>query len=227
MTENFQFQSNGETVPGALERPEGSGPWPGVVVVQEWWGLVPHIRDVARRFAQAGYLALAPDLYMGEAAEDPEGCSQLVQKHGAAAPDRSRAAFRALRAHPECAGKVGAVGYCFGGRMVLHVACYEPELAAAAIYYGGRLEQYFDRVPNIRSPVLGVFGEEDRGIPVETVKQFDELLDGTGVPHEITLYPGAGHAFFNDEGANYRAEAAADAWRRTTEFFARHLAPTA
>ena len=223
MTQTFQFQSNGESLSGALERPEGSGPWPGVLVAQEWYGLVPHIRDVAGRFARAGYLAFAPDLYQGEAADDPEGCTRLVQKHGALAPDRLRAAFRVLKAHPKCSGKVGAVGYCFGGRMVLHLACYEPELNAAAIYYGGRMEQYFDRVGNIRSPVLGLFGEADYGIPVETVQRFDDLLDGTGVPHEVIRYPGAAHAFFNDQGSNYHAPSAADAWRRTIEFFARYL----
>jgi carboxymethylenebutenolidase len=223
MTETVQIQSNGDTMPGALERPEGAGPWPGVLVVQEWWGLDSHIRDVARRFAQAGYLALAPDLYIGEAAADPEGCTVLVNKHGKAAPDRLRAAYRALKAHPDCTGKVGAVGYCFGGRMVLHLACYEPELDAANIYYGGRMETYFDRVKDIRSPLLGIFGEADRGIPLEAVKQFDALLDEAGVPHEVVVYPGAAHAFFNDERPNYHAEAAADAWRRTNEFFERCL----
>jgi carboxymethylenebutenolidase len=223
MTETIRFPSGNESVPGALDRPAGSGPWPGVLVIQEWYGLVPHIRDVNTRFAQAGYLALAPDLYMGEAGDNPEDCTQLVQKHGPAAPARARAAFHALRAHPDCTGKVGAVGYCFGGRMVLHLACYEPELNAANIYYGGRMEQYFDRVGNIRAPVLGCFGAEDRGIPLDTVKQFDELLDQAGVPHDIIVYPGAAHAFFNDQGANYHPEAAADAWRRTTAFFADHL----
>lgn len=223
MTESITFPSGSETVPGVLERPEGSGPWPGVIVVQEWWGLVPHIRDVAHRFAQVGYLALAPDLYMGEASDDPEGCTTLVQKHGAAAPARARAAFHALKAHPDCTGKVGAVGYCFGGRIVLSLACAEPELNAAAVYYGGRMETLFDQVPNIRSAVQGVFGDQDRGIPVESVRKLDELLDEAGVPHEVILYPGAAHAFFNDEGSNYHAQSAADAWQRTLDFFARHL----
>jgi carboxymethylenebutenolidase len=223
MTDDYQFQGNGEILSGALVRPEGAGPWPGLVVVQEWWGLVPHIRNVASRFAKAGYLALAPDLYMGESAFEPEGCTKLAQKHGAAAPARARAAFQALKAHPDCSGKVGVVGYCFGGRMALHVACYEPELDAAAVYYGGRMEQYFDRVPNICCPVLGVFGAEDRGIPAESVQRLDDLLDEAGVPHEVIVYPGAAHAFFNDEGSNYNGQAAADAWRRTTAFFSQYL----
>lgn len=223
MTQAFQFQSGTETVPGVLERPEGSGPWPGMLVVQEWWGLDSHIRDVAGRFARLGYLTLAPDLYMGDVAADPEEATQITQKHSAAAPDRLRAAFHALKAHPDCTGKVGAMGYCFGGRMVLHLACYELELKAANIYYGGLMEQYFDRVKDIRAPMLGMFGEEDRGIPVETVKQFDALLDEAGVPHEVSLYPGAAHAFFNDERPNYHAQASADAWKRTAEFFERYL----
>jgi carboxymethylenebutenolidase len=85
------------------------------------------------------------------------------------------------------------------------------------------METYFDRVKDIRSPVLGIFGETDRGIPLETVRQFDELLGEAGVPHEVVVYPGAAHAFFNDERPNYHAEAAADAWRRTGEFFGRYL----
>lgn len=224
MTETLSFPSGSETVLGVLERPEGPGPWPGIVVVQEWWGLVPHIRALAGRFAQAAYLALAPDLYMGEAATDAEVCMSLVQKHGPLAPARARAAFRTLKAQPDCTGKVGAVGYCFGGRVVLTLACDEPELDAAAVYYGGRMETLFDRVPNIRSAVQGIFGEEDRGIPVESVNKLDELLDQAGVPHEVILYPGAAHAFLNDEGSNYHPQAAVDAWGRTLEFFARYLA---
>jgi carboxymethylenebutenolidase len=223
VAEIYEFQSAIESLSGALERPDGNGPWPGVLVVQEWWGLNSHIRDVAARFARLGFLTLAPDLYVGEVAADADEAMKLVQQHGAAAGERLQAAFRALRAHPDCSGKVGAVGYCFGGRMVLHLACYELDLDAAAIYYGGHMEEYFDRVANIHCPVLGVYGEADPGIPAATVKQFDSLLDVTGVAHEVILYPGAAHAFFNDQSSNYRAQAAADAWRRTTEFFARYL----
>ena len=191
--------------------------------MQEWWGLVPHIKDIAGRFAKLGYLALAPDLYAGEAATDGEGATKLVAKHGALAGDRARAAFHALKAHPDCTGKVGAVGYCFGGRMILHLACYEPELSAAAPYYSGRMETYFDRVPNIRCPVLGMYGAEDHGIPLDTVRQLDTLLDATGVEHEIMIYPGAAHAFFNDTSANYHAPSAQAAWQKTAAFFEKHL----
>ncbi|MBI3761994.1 MAG: dienelactone hydrolase family protein [Chloroflexi bacterium] len=224
MGEIFSFKSATEDdLSGHLERPAGNGPWPGVLVVQEWWGLVPHIKDVAARFAKLGYLALAPDLYLGEFAEDADGAMRLTQQHGPAAGERLQAAYRPLRDHPDCTGKVGAVGYCFGGRMVLHLACHEIDLDAAAIYYSGRMEQYFDRVKNIRCPVLGLYGGEDGGIPAKTVKEFDSLLDATGVPHEVVIYPGAAHAFFNDTGSNYHAPSAADAWKRTTQFFDKYL----
>ncbi|MBI3242505.1 MAG: dienelactone hydrolase family protein [Chloroflexi bacterium] len=212
---------------GYLARPTSSdGPWPGLIVVQEWWGLNDNIRNVADRFAAEGYLAFAPDVYHGELAQvgENEKAMALMQKYGLDAPQAIHGVYPALRAHPDCNGKIGAVGFCFGGRMALNLAILEPGLKAACTFYGGRMEMLFDKLGAIRCPVLGLFGDADVSIPVGAVEQFDKLLTGHNIPHEVKVYPNSGHAFFRDDDPqSYRPQAAADAWERVRKFFKANL----
>jgi carboxymethylenebutenolidase len=221
MSELTKFGS----VSGHLARPSGSGPWPALVVIQEWWGLDGQTKSIADRFAGAGYLAFAPDLYHGELAKlgDGDAAMALVQKYAPAAPAELEAVFDALKTHPEANGKVGSVGFCFGGRMSLALALRRP-LDAVCTFYGGGMQQLFDQLGAIHCPVLGLFGDQDQSIPVGTVEQFDKLLDGIGVEHQVIVYPNSGHAFFRDSDPKaYRPEAAKDAWERVTKFFGKHL----
>ena len=214
------------SISGYLARPSGSGPWPGLIVIQEWWGLDPQTQSIADRFAGIGYLAFAPDLYHGEQAKlgDGQKASALVQKYAPGAPSDLEKVFDALKVHPECTGKVGSVGFCFGGRMSLALGISRP-LDAICTFYGGGMQQLFDQLGSLKSPVLGLFGDKDVSIPVGTVEQFDRLLGKIGVHHEVIVYPDSGHAFFRDSDPNvYKPEAARDAWVRVTKFFASNLA---
>lgn len=213
-------------IPGYLAKPPaGSGPWPGLVVIQEWWGLDPQTKSIADRFAEAGYLSFAPDLYHGELAKlgDGQTAMSLVQKYGPGAPDELQKIYDTLKTHPDCSGKVGSVGFCFGGRMSLMLGIRRP-LDAVCTFYGGGMQQIFDQLDGLKSPVLGLFGDKDESIPVGTVEEFDKLLDRVGVKHEVIVYPNSGHAFFRDSDPSvYKPEAAKDAWERVTKFFQENL----
>ena len=213
------------TVSGYPAKPTGKGPWPAVIVIQEWWGLDAQTKSIADRFASIGYLAFAPDLYHGELVQlgDGDTAMKLVQKYGATALTDLQNLYDALKKHPDCNGKIGSVGFCYGGRMSLSLGITRP-LDAICTFYGGGMQQVFDQLPAIKAPVLGLFGDKDQSIPVGTIEQFDKLLDEVGVEHEVVVYPNSGHAFFRDSDPSvYKPEAAKDAWERVTKFFNKKL----
>jgi carboxymethylenebutenolidase len=213
------------SIPGYLAKPKGDGCFPALLVIQEWWGLDAQTKSIADRFAAEGYLAFAPDVYHGELAApgDAGKATALVQKYGPGAPDELEKVFEALQAHPQSSGKIGSVGFCFGGRMSLTLGIRRP-LNAVCTFYGGGMQTIFDQMQNLHAPVLGLFGDADQSIPVGTVEQFDKLLDTLGLEHEVIVYPNSGHAFFRDSDPNvYKPVAAQDAWERVKKFFAKHL----
>ncbi|MFN8412493.1 MAG: dienelactone hydrolase family protein [Anaerolineales bacterium] len=211
---------------GYLAKPAGTGPWPAMIVIQEWWGLDAQTKSIADRFASEGYLAFAPDVYHGELAQlgDGDTAMKLVQKYTPNAPAELPTAFDALKSHPDCNGKVGSVGFCFGGRMSLALSTMRP-VDAVCTFYGGGMQTVFDQLrTNLKAPVLGFFGDADVSIPAGTVEEFDKLLDEVGVEHEVIMYPNSGHAFFRDSDPNvYKPEASKDAWERAKKFFQKNL----
>lgn len=212
-------------VPGYLATPASDGPFPTLLVIQEWWGLDAQTKSIADRFAAEGYLAFSPDVYHGELAAlgDGDKAMMLVTKYGATAPDDLEKVFEGFKSHPQCSGKIGSVGFCFGGRMSLVLGIRRP-LDAVCTFYGGGMQTIFDQMKNLHAPVLGLFGDADQSIPVGTVEQFDKLLGELGLEHEVIVYPNSGHAFFRDSDANvYKPEASKDAWERVKKFFAKHL----
>jgi carboxymethylenebutenolidase len=223
-TQMVGFPGNGGAVPGYVASPEGQGPFPGLVVIQEWWGLVPHIKEVAERFAREGFVALAPDLYHGQKAEEPDEARKLAMEL-----DRERAvseigaALRYLGALGTVASsKLGVVGWCMGGGLSAYTAASGAPIRAAVVFYG--MPRDAEMVKDIRVPVLGLYGENDQGIPVERVHAFERALSENDVTHEITIYPGAGHAFFNDTRPDhYNQEAAQHAWEKTLGWFRSYL----
>lgn len=223
LQEMVSFESNGGETPGYLARPE-AGRYPGLIVIQEWWGLVPHIKDVARRFARRGFVALAPDLYHGRATSEPDDARKLAMEL-----DRERAVVEIQAALKYLQGldavqpkKIGVVGWCMGGALTILTAASSQDVGAAVAFYGGIKD--LDIAASIQAPLLGLYGEQDHGIPVELVRQFESELEKHGVPHEIRIYEGAQHAFFNDARPHsYDQEAAEDAWQRTLGWFRRHL----
>jgi len=195
-------------------------------VIQEWWGLDPQTKSIADRFAREGYLAFAPDLYHGELARlgDGETAMTLVQKHGPGGPGMLASLFDALMSHADCSGRIGSVGFCFGGRMSLTLSTIRP-LDAVCTFYGGGMQTVFDQLrTKLKAPVLGFFGDADESIPAGTVAEFQKLLEDAGVDHEVITYPDSGHAFFRDSDPNvYKPEASRDAWERTKKFFKKYL----
>lgn len=220
----IEFPSNSHQTPGYLAKPEGNGPFPAVVAIQEWWGLVGHIKDVADRFAAEGFVTLAPDLYHGQIAEEPNEARKLAM-----ALDRSRAieeiaaAVRYLRGLEQVkSSKVGIVGWCMGGGLALSAAANGAQVDAVVCFYGRPLDA---RDPaKLKAPVLGLYGDKDAGNPLSIVEDFDKELDKKGITHHIHVYAGAEHAFFNDgRPSAYHPEASADAWQRTLAWFRQYL----
>ncbi len=223
-TQMIEYPSNGSTTPGYLARPAPAGNYPGIVAIQEWWGLVPHIKDVTERLAREGFIALAPDLYHGQAADEPDEARKLAMEL-----DRERAVSEITAAMSYLQGldqvspkKIGVVGWCMGGSLTIATAAASSQVGAAVVFYGRASES--DMLQAIRAPLLGLYGELDQGIPVDAVRAFEKSLREGNVPHEIHIYPGAGHAFFNDSRPHiYQPEAAQDAWERTLDWFRQHL----
>jgi carboxymethylenebutenolidase len=220
----IEFQSNGGTARGYLSTPE-SGGGPGVVVIQEWWGLVPHIKDVADRFAREGFVALAPDLYQGMQARSPDEAGKLMMALNIEQTEKDlRGAVEYLSSHEAVTSEgVGTVGFCMGGVLSLYAASKNERVAACVVFYGihPKVEPDFER---LRAPVLGLYAERDQFVPPESVRALEEKMREHGRSIETHIYPGTDHAFFNDTRPEvYDAEAAADAWRRTIEFLRKHL----
>lgn len=220
-TETVSFKSGDETATGYLAVPDSPGRHPALVVIQEWWGLNDWVKEQARKFAEEGYVALAPDLYRGKVATDPATAHELSR---GMPQDRAvrdlKAAFDFLSARSDVnKDKIGSVGWCMGGGLSLQLAVHEPRLAACVVNYGAMPTDAED-IRRIQAPILGNFGADDRGIPPSSVKAFGEAMDAAGKSIEVKIYEGAGHAFENPNNqAGYRAEAAADAWKRMVEFF--------
>jgi carboxymethylenebutenolidase len=223
MGERISYQANGHTTPAYLARPKQPGP--GIVVIQEWWGLVPHIEHIADRFADAGFVALAPDLYHGEKATSPDQAGKLMMalRIDEAAKDLAGAIDRLAQEPDVTSKKIGTVGFCMGGALSLFAACKNPEVGACVVFYGGHPNVKPD-LPSLQAPVLGIYGGKDGFVTPEAVKALDRELSALGKPHEFHTYPNADHAFFNDQRPEvYDPAAAADAWTRTVDFFRRQL----
>lgn len=224
-SKEVSYKSGSETVQGILYSPEGKGPFPGVIVIHEWWGLNDWVKEQASKLAGEGYEALAIDLYRGKVATTPEEAHEIMR---GVPEDRAKrdldAAFKYLQSRKDIKkNKIGAIGWCMGGGYSLDVALQEPELAADVINYG-HLATDPGALKKINAPILGLFGAQDRGIPPEDVKTFGEALDKMGKKVEIKIYPDAGHAFQNPNNKEgYRPNDAADAWNKITAFFAAHL----
>ena len=218
------FSSNGGTGSGYLAIPD-KGTGPGVLVIQEWWGLVDHIKDVCDRFANEGYVALAPDLYHGKTTRSPDEAGKLMMAMQIDEAEKDlRGAIKFLINHEaSTADKVGTVGFCMGGALSLYAATKNPRVGACVVFYGGHPNVKPD-LANLQAPMLGIYAERDGSVTPESVRELERQLKALGKSVEVNIYPGVDHAFFNDQRADvYNAKAAADAWRRTIEFFSKHL----
>jgi len=212
---------DGQQLIGYLAVPPGEQQKPAVIVIQEWWGLNEHIKNVTRRFAEAGYVALAPDLYHGQVTTEPDEARKLAMELGMGdAVSEIQAAMAYLREQDYTTGQVGIVGFCMGGGLVLQTAVADNTLGAAVPFYGQPVSAA--DAGKITAPVLSLLGSED-GISAANYEQMHRALEANGVPNHFQLYEGAQHAFFNDTRASYDPQAAADAWQRTLAWFDEYL----
>ena len=222
---SVSYKSGDETVQATLYTPTGKGPFPGIIVIHEWWGLNDWVKEQASKLADQGYAALAVDLYRGKVATTPEEAHEIMR---GVPEDRAKrdlhAAFEFLKSQENVKpDRIASIGWCMGGGYSLDVALQEPTLSAAVINYG-HLATDANSLKQINAAVLGNFGGQDRGIPVEDVKKFEQALRDLGKQADIKIYPDAGHAFENPNNkTGYRPEDAADAWQRTVNFLASKL----
>ncbi len=203
--------------------PNAKPPLPGLIVIHEWWGLNEHIKHYADRFAAEGYAALAVDLFGGQVATTPDEAMNLMKAvDGAVALSTVRAAYAALGSDPRVkATRRGSIGWCFGGKWSLQLALAEPGLNAAVVYYGHVPTDPATLAP-LKAPLLAIFGERDRSIPMDTVKKFEAALKQNGADARVLTYD-AEHAFANPSGARYDQKAAEAAWSETKAFLAQKL----
>ena len=226
------------TMPAYEARPASATSAPIVVVISEVWGVHEYIRDSARRFAKEGYYAIAPELFMREGGVGQLTDIQAILKIVLGQPreqtlgDLKAAVDFAQKRPGVAADRVGVTGWCWGGSTTIQVAATDPRMKAAVAWYGPPGRPYqgrsgpvtgFDVVKDIKSPFLGLYGETDQNPKPEDVKKFEELLKQHNRDVEIVIYPGAGHAFHADYRPSYRAEAAADGWKRCVGWFNKYL----
>src|SRR6516165_12112167 len=241
--ENIELRSGGDTITGYLARPSAAGRHPGIVVIHEAFGLVEHIRDIARRFANIGYDALAPDLYARAGGpSDPNDMASVMPvmfaKRDAEAVQDLEAAAAHLRALPGTTGKVGAIGFCSGGRQTLLFACSSSSKVDAAVdCWGGFIQRatpdaettparptpILDLVGNLGCPLFAVFGEEDQNPTVAQSEELKRRADAASKNVTIKVYKNAGHAFLADYRPSYREGPATELWHDVVAFFDKNL----
>src|SRR5215212_2352265 len=218
-----EFSANGGDATGYLAEPEGEAP--GIVVLQEFWGVEPHIRDICDRFSREGFLALAPDLYHGETTEQPDEAQQkMMALNMDEAEKEMRGAVDYLAQHPKCTGQIGAVGFCLGGGLAIWTATANDKVGAVSTFYYVMPHGKPD-FSKINGPVQGHFGTEDDYVSTDDAKALEQEIRDAGAEGKFHFYEGAGHAFFNDTNrlGTYHEDHARTAWQRTVDFFKRHL----
>jgi carboxymethylenebutenolidase len=225
MGEMVEFPSNGTPAPAYLAAPDG-GRGPGVLVIQEWWGLVPHIKDVCDRFAAEGFVALAPDLYHGQTATEPDGAGKLMMALNIEQAAKDMSGAIDLLQQRSGSDAVGVVGFCMGGGLALVAATIRPDAVKGVVPFYG-LIPWPSAQPDwskLDGAVLGHYAEQDGFFGPDKVAELSATLEGLGKDATFHVYPGADHAFFNDTRPEvYDAEAAKTAWARTVAFLRERL----
>jgi len=231
--------ANGDTINAYYARPVGPGPYPGVVLIHHLPGWDELYREFTRKFAHHGYLAISPNLYSRDGHGTPEDVAAKVRS-GGGVPDAQmvgdvEGSLSFLKSLPNCSGKVGVMGTCSGGRHTVIAASKIDGFTAAADLWGGRVVMGqealneknpvapIDMTPDLKVPLLGLFGEDDQAPSPPEVAQHEEALKAAGKEYEFHMYPGAGHGFFYYDRAAYRQEQAVDGWNKLFAFFSKHL----
>ncbi|HEX2173004.1 MAG TPA: dienelactone hydrolase family protein [Dehalococcoidia bacterium] len=239
--QDVKIPSGGDQLDGYLARPSRAGTYPAVIVIHEAFGLVEHIRDLCRRFANAGFIAAAPDLYTRTGGPNPDDMQSVFPKMFGLSDAQvvrdleATAAF--LRGQEGANGKVGCIGFCSGGRQTLLFACSSSQVDAAVDCWGGfttratpndtttpeRPTPVMDLVPQLRCPLFAVYGETDQNPPPSEAEELRRRAQQSGQPVEIKVFPNVGHAFLADYRPSYNEAAANELWPQVISFFEKHL----
>lgn len=219
------YLSQNDSVNAYLVMPDGEGPFPTVILVHEWWGLNDWVKNNADQFAKKGYAALAIDLYRGNVTDKPDEAHEysraLDQEQGVRDVIAAYNYIKTVKGVDSA--RIGSIGWCMGGTYSLQAAIYIPDLKAAVVCYGG-LSKDPEILSKINAPVLGIFGEEDKGIPPQSVKEFENIMKEHGKQITIYDYPKVGHAFMNENNkAGYNKKTTTDAWKQIWSFFDKNL----
>jgi carboxymethylenebutenolidase len=219
----IQIVSAGHYLPAFWAHPEIGGPFPGLVMLHDQWGLTPHIRIQARRFAEQGYYVITPDLFNRQIAQSPEQARALIDQLGVAALSHVTATINALLTHHRTNGKLGLIGWGLGGQLALKTAVYREDLQGVVTFYDLPDEVMPAELRMLNEPLLAIFGELDPASPAAKIERLRETLAGSEMKHEIVVYPAVGQDFFDDSRETFNADAALDAWNRALSFFDEHL----
>jgi len=229
-TSSIRFPTGAGDAMGFLAWSEDTAALPGLIVLQEFWGLNEHIKDVTERLASEGFAALAPDMYDGRVTTDPTEARQwLMALDPAEGLQKMNGAVEHLKSTANVdKEKIGVIGFCMGGRLTyLAAAHHANDVKAAVPYYGGGITMGnpspLSRTGEIKCPMYLFFGAKDQLIPMDQVGQINTELTTKKVPFQMKIYPEAGHGFFCDERGSYHEASAKDAWEKTKSFFAQHL----
>jgi len=228
-TEDIQIDTKDGSMSAHVATPSGNGPFPGVLVIMEAFGLNGHIKAVAERIAKEGYVTVAPDMYyraddgVAEYSDLPKAIGLMSALTDDGILDDVRATLEELKARPTVrADRIGMTGFCMGGRISFLSACHLP-IQAAAPFYGGGIGGLLDQADGLSCPMVAFFGEKDGFIPLEEVDAVKRKLAELGKTAEVVVYDGADHGFFCDERPSYQAAAAADAWQKLLGLFRDNL----
>ena len=225
-TSNVPLKVNGDDAYAFVAQPDDNAQHPGVVLIQEWWGIEPHIRQLAQKLAADGFVVAVPDLYHGKIATEPNEAQKmvmLIQGNVEKAAKEIIGALDTLKAMPNVEPKkLGLMGFCIGGFMTYYVASRYPNLGAVVAFYGAGYDPTPEEVAKVNAPVLAFYGSKDQSVPMEQVRKIERMYKEAGKDFTVKVYD-AGHAFINPDHGMGNEKAAAEAWPLAVNFLKQHL----
>jgi carboxymethylenebutenolidase len=225
-TSKVDLPVNGQGAYAYVAQPNDDAKHPGLVLIQEWWGMEPHIVDLAHRLAEQGFVAAVPDLFHGQVATEPDDAERImmmVTDNVERAIKEIIGALDAVKAMPNVEPKrLGLMGFCMGGWLAFLVAARYPDLGAVVPFYAAGYDPTPDEVAKVQAPVLAIYGNQDEWMPLPQIEKIGQLCREAGKDYTARVYD-AGHAFINPSHGAYNEEAASDAWPRAIEFLKQHL----
>ena len=225
-TSNVDLKVNGDGAYAFVAQPDDDARHPGVVLIQEWWGIEPHIRDLAQKLAVEGFVVAVPDLYHGKIATEPNDAQRMTMMIRGNVDRAAReiiGALDTLKAMPNVEPKkLGLMGFCIGGFMAYVVASRYPDLGAVVAFYGAGYDPTPEEVAKINAPVLAIYGSKDQSVPPDQIKKIQQVFKAAGKDITVKIYD-ASHAFINPSHGMGNEKAAAEAWPLAVNFLKQHL----